>query len=91
MVHATHRQQLPRLKRVQGQVAGVIRMVEEERYCIDILTQLRAARAALRKVEQAILREHADHCITGSVRAGSRAEAEARLEELFEALGRFTD
>ncbi len=91
MKHASHKDQVARLKRVHGQVGGVIRMVEEERYCIEILTQLRAARAALRKVEQAVLQAHAQHCISGSLRAGSRAEAEARLEELFEALGRFTD
>lgn len=89
--HASHRAQLPRLRRVQGQLAGIVRMVEEERYCIDILTQIRAARAALRKVEQAVLREHAEHCIAGSAAAGSPGEARARLEELFEALARFAD
>lgn len=89
--HATHKGQLTRLKRIQGQVAGLIRMVEEERYCVDILTQLRAARAALRKVEQAVLREHAEHCIAGAASSRKQAESAARLEELFRALDRYAD
>jgi len=89
--HATHKSQLTRLKRIHGQVAGLIRMVEDERYCVDILTQLRAARAALRKVEQAVLREHAEHCITGAAGSSRRTESAAKLEELFRALDRYAD
>ncbi len=89
--HALHKSQLSRLKRARGQVDGIIRMVEGERYCVDILTQLRAARAALRRVEQAVLREHAGHCVAGAVQSRKPAEAEARLEELFEALERYAD
>lgn len=89
--HATHKSQLPRLKRARGQVDGVIRMIEEERYCVDVLTQLRAARAALRRVEQAVLREHAEHCIAGAAQSRKPGEAEEKLEELFQALGRYAD
>jgi CsoR family transcriptional regulator, copper-sensing transcriptional repressor len=89
--HGSHKTQLPRLKRVRGQVDGIIRMVEGERYCVDVLTQLRAARAALRRVEQAVLREHAEHCVTGAAKASQPAEAQARLQELFEALERYGD
>ena len=59
MEHAAHKDQLPRLRRAHGQVAGIIRMVEDEKYCLDILSQLRAVRAALRKVEQGVMRNHA--------------------------------
>ena len=52
-----------RLNRIEGQVRGLVRMVEEKRYCVDILTQIRAARAALRRVEEAVLREHVEHCV----------------------------
>ena len=89
--HATHKSQLPRLKRARGQVDGVIRMIEEERYCVDVLTQLRAARAALRRVEQAVLREHAEHCIAGATQSKKPRDAEEKLEELFRALDRYAD
>lgn len=89
--HTSHKTQLPRLKRARGQVDGVIRMIEDERYCVDVLTQLRAARAALRRVEQAVLREHAEHCIAGAAQSKKPAEAEAKLEELFQALERYAD
>lgn len=89
--HASHKSQLPRLKRARGQVDGVIRMIEGERYCVDVLTQLRAARSALRRVEQAVLREHAGHCVAGAVQSRKPGEAEAKLEELFEALKRYAD
>lgn len=89
--HASHKAQLPHLKRARGQVDGVIRMIEGERYCVDVLTQLRAARAALRRVEQAVLREHVEHCIAGAAQTRKPKEAEAKLEELFHALERYTD
>ena len=88
--HASHDSQLPRLKRAHGQVAGVIRMVEEGRYCMDILSQLKAARAALRKVELEVLREHAEHCIQGAAEAGHADEARKRLDELMRSLEQVT-
>ena len=89
--HASHKTQLPRLNRVRGQVDGIIRMIESERYCVDVLTQLRAARAALRRVEQAVLREHAEHCVAGAAEASQPDQAQAKLQELFEALERYGD
>ena len=62
-----------RLKRVEGQVRGIARMVEEDRYCIDILTQLRAARAALRRVEDEVLNDHVGHCVEGAIASGISA------------------
>lgn len=89
--HASHAEQLARLRRIEGQVGGVVRMVEEERYCVDILTQLRAVRAALKRVEDAVVRTHVEHCVAAAVRNGSDAGRRAKIDELLEVLGRFGD
>jgi DNA-binding FrmR family transcriptional regulator len=79
---------LNRLKRVEGQVRGVARMVEEDRYCIDILTQLQAVRAALARVETEILKEHLGHCIEGAIVSGDIAEQRKKAAELIQLLER---
>ena len=89
MKHASHKSQLARLNRIHGQVGGLARMVEEERYCGDILTQLRAVQAALRGVEQEVLRGHIQHCVAGAAASGDDAERDAKLSELFEIMQRF--
>ncbi len=89
--HARHTGQLERLRRIEGQVGGLVRMVEQERYCVDILTQLRAARAALRRVEEAVLREHVEHCVAQAIRGGDPVEQKAKVDELLEVVGRFSD
>jgi DNA-binding FrmR family transcriptional regulator len=66
-------------------------MVEEERYCVDILTQIRAARAALKRVEESILRDHVEHCVAQAIRSGDAAEQRAKVDELVGVLGRFSD
>jgi DNA-binding FrmR family transcriptional regulator len=81
---ASKEQLLKRLARVEGQVRGVTRMVEEDRYCIDVLTQIQAGEAALHGVALGLLDDHVRHCMTGS--AGERAE---KADELMEAVGRF--
>jgi len=78
--------QLARLGRIEGQVRGVARMVEEERYCIDVLTQIRAVRAALDKVEQEILHDHLRHCVAHAFHAGSARERQTKIDELMELL-----
>lgn len=82
--------QVTRLKRIEGQVNGVVKMIEEGRYCMDILIQLRAARAALKKVEEQVLRDHLNHCLAGVVHHGSKREIQKRLDELFKVFGPFT-
>jgi DNA-binding FrmR family transcriptional regulator len=77
-----------RLSRIEGQVRGLSRMVEEERYCIDIVTQLSAVRAALRRVEQEILRDHVGHCVKHAMRSDDRADQERKIEELMAVLTR---
>ncbi len=79
---------LNRLSRIEGQVRGIARMVEDERYCIDVLTQLRAVRAALARVETELLKEHLDHCIEGAIVNGDRVEQRKKASELIELLGR---
>ena len=81
---ATKDQLMSRLRRVEGQVRGVERMVEEDRYCIDVLTQISAAQAALDKVALGLLDDHAHHCVVG----GPDSKKEERTEELMAAVGR---
>lgn len=77
-----------RLKRIEGQVRGLTRMVEEDRYCIDIVTQLSAVRAALRSVEEEVLRDHVGHCVEHAIASGNKAEQRQKVAELIEVLGR---
>jgi CsoR family transcriptional regulator, copper-sensing transcriptional repressor len=74
-----------RLRRISGQIGGIERMVEEERYCIDILTQISAAQAAIDKVALALLDEHTRHCVVGAETPEAREE---KTEEMMEAVGR---
>src|ERR1700682_4856464 len=79
---------LNRLSRIEGQVRGITRMVEEERYCIDVLTQLQAVRAALARVETEMLKSHLHHCIEGAIVSGDAKEQRKKAGELIELLGR---
>jgi DNA-binding FrmR family transcriptional regulator len=78
--------QLARLSRIEGQARGVSRMIEEDRYCIDIINQVRAVRAALDKVEQEILRDHLQHCVAHAFHAGSERDRQIKIDELLEVL-----
>ena len=71
-----------RLRRIEGQVRGIARMVEEDRYCIDILTQIRAVRAALRAVEDEVLKDHVEHCVEGAIAGGDCNEQRRKVQEL---------
>ncbi len=79
---------LNRLNRIEGQVRGLSRMVEEDRYCIDILTQLQAVRAALARVASEVLKDHMDHCVMGAIAGDDVADRKAKATELIELLGR---
>lgn len=81
---------LKRLRRIEGQVRGVEAMVEEDRYCIDVVTQIAAARAALRKVEEEILRDHVDHCVEHAIASGDQADQRRKIAELMEVISRAT-
>jgi CsoR family transcriptional regulator, copper-sensing transcriptional repressor len=73
---------IKRLKRIEGQVRGLARMVEEDRYCIDIVTQLSAVRAALRRAEEEILANHVTHCVEHAITSGNKAHQRRKLAEL---------
>ncbi len=77
-----------RLKRVEGQVRGIAAMVEDDRYCIDIITQIGAVRAALRRIEEEILRDHVAHCVDHAIRSGDPNEQRKKVAELVDVLGR---
>jgi CsoR family transcriptional regulator, copper-sensing transcriptional repressor len=79
---------LKRLQRIEGQVRGLSRMVEESRYCIDIVTQIAAVRAALRRAEEEILRDHVASCVDEAVRSGNRADQRRKIAELMDVVGR---
>lgn len=82
---------LTRLRRIEGQVRGLQRMVEEERYCADVLTQVAAVQSSLRGTAEVLLQGHLRHCVTGALRSGDPVEAEAiyrELTDLFKKYGR---
>jgi DNA-binding FrmR family transcriptional regulator len=90
MHDATRTAVVSRLKRIEGQVGGLLRMVDEDRYCVDVLTQINAVRAALHKVEEQILRDHVSHCVAGAFATGDVIEQRSKLEELVATIGRMT-
>lgn len=78
-----------RLNRIAGQVQGVQRMVDDDRYCVDILTQIAAVRAALGKVSNLILEAHLETCVTHSFTSGNEADREAKVAELVDVFARY--
>ena len=78
-----------RLHRIEGQVRGIERMVEEDRYCIDVLTQIAAVNTALESLAFMILDDHVNHCVAGALASGDPVEAETKSKELLEAVHRF--
>jgi DNA-binding FrmR family transcriptional regulator len=77
-----------RLGRIEGQVRGLSKMVDEDRYCIDIVTQISAVRAALRRVEEEVLRDHVAHCVENAIASGNKADQREKIAELMEVIGR---
>ena len=77
-----------RLGRIEGQIRGLSKMVDEDRYCIDVVTQISAVRAALRKVEEEILRDHVAHCVEHAIASGDKPEQRRKIAELVEVVGR---
>ena len=79
---------LKRLSRIEGQVRGVARMVEEDRYCIDVVTQISAVRAALRRAEEEILRDHVAHCVEHAIASGDKKDQRQKVAEIMDVLSR---
>lgn len=87
--HPCHKSEIPKLSRIAGQVEGIKKMIDEARYCPDILTQLRAARAALRTVELNVLEHHMQSCVTEAMKSGSQKKADEKIAELKDIIKRF--
>jgi DNA-binding FrmR family transcriptional regulator len=79
---------LKRLGRIEGQIRGLAGMVEADRYCIDVVTQIAAARAALKRVEELVLKDHVAHCVEHAIASGDQKEQRRKVAELMEVLGR---
>jgi DNA-binding FrmR family transcriptional regulator len=79
---------LTRLRRIEGQVRGIARMIDEDRYCIDVVTQIHAVRAALSRVESELLRGHLGHCIEGAIVSGDAKEQRKKANELITLLAK---
>lgn len=77
-----------RLNRIEGQVRGLTKMVEEDRYCIDVITQIAAVRAALDRVEEEILGDHVAHCVEHAIQSGNKSEQRKKIAELIDVFGR---
>ena len=78
-----------RLHRIEGQVRGIEKLVEDDRYCIDVLTQISAVNTALESLAFKILDEHVRHCVAGALASGDETDAETKTEELLEAVQHF--
>ncbi|HEY6962687.1 MAG TPA: metal-sensitive transcriptional regulator [Gaiellaceae bacterium] len=92
MTHGYHGEKdalVKRLHRIEGQVRGIERMLEDDRYCIDILTQIGAVTTALESLAFRILDDHVNHCVAGAMASGDEADAQAKAEELLRAVHRF--
>jgi DNA-binding FrmR family transcriptional regulator len=77
-----------RLGRIEGQVRGLSKMVDEDRYCIDIVTQISAVRAALRRAEEELLKDHVSHCVEHAISSGDKADQRRKIAELMAVVAR---
>jgi len=85
----THENQLDYLKKIEGQVRGIQRMIEDKRYCVDILTQIHSIIGALYRVENEIFRKHAEGCVVNALKGKSEKEKEAKIEEIIGLISKF--
>jgi CsoR family transcriptional regulator, copper-sensing transcriptional repressor len=90
MTPETRKKARVRLARIEGQVRGLARMIDDDRYCIDVITQTQAVRAALARVERLVLQDHVEHCVADAVSSGNKAERERKIEELISVLNSAT-
>ncbi|HKW92183.1 MAG TPA: metal-sensitive transcriptional regulator [Methylomirabilota bacterium] len=79
-----------RLRRIEGQVQGIQRMVDEDKYCVDILLQLTAVQGAVEQVQKLLLGQHLESCVTEAVRSGSSRDRQRKMDELLEVFSRFS-
>ena len=84
-----HSEQIPRLNRIEGQIRGITKMIQEGRYCVDILTQIRSASSALAKVQENIFKSHLESCVKDSLEGDDRQDRKDKVEEILEILSKF--
>ena len=87
--YPSHLSETTSLKRIEGQVRGIQKMIEEGKYCVDILTQVQAVIGALARVEDSILQRHLQHCVSGAIRGKSPSERDKKIKEIMEITKRF--
>ncbi len=85
----THQEQLEFLKKIEGQIRGIEKMIEEKRYCVDIITQLHSVVGAILRIEEKIFRKHIEGCVIGALTGKSEAEKQKKINELLELIGKF--
>lgn len=85
----THLEEMTRLKKIEGQIRGIQKMIEDRRYCIDILTQLASISGAIKRVEENILERHLNGCVQNSLCRGTKEEKEKKIEEVIQVLRKF--
>lgn len=85
----THDEELARLKKIEGQIRGIQKMIQEKRYCIDILTQLNAVVGAIEKVEERILEKHLKGCVDHSFAKGTKEDRQEKINEIIDVLRKF--
>lgn len=85
----SHKDQIANLKRIEGQIRGIIRMIEEERYCVDILTQLHAIVGAIENVEGKVLHKHLEGCVAKSFSEGAHTDKTCKIKEILELINKF--
>jgi len=86
--HPDHKKELIKLKRARGQIEGILGMIEDNRYCPDILIQIRAAKSALQSVEHSILKTHLEHCAHDAIHSKDKKDINSKIHELVEIIGR---
>ena len=85
----THEEQVTFLKKIEGQIRGVQRMIEEKRYCIDIITQIRSIIGALYRVEDEVFKKHTQGCLVNALRGKSEVEKQKKIDEIVELISKF--
>ena len=85
----SHEDSIPNLRRIEGQVRGVQKMIEEKRYCVDILTQISSVNGALMRVQDKILERHLNGCLKGAIKSKSELERQKKIDEIFGLLKKF--
>jgi len=89
--YPSHENQIPRLNKIEGQVKGIRKMIEDQRYCIDILHQIKAVKSALKQVELNVLESHIHHCVRDTIEAKNPEDAQKKIEEIIKVVGKIPE